>query len=163
MRADLSLPHSGSLFTHISDVHPTFLLFSAEYDPLLLIPMFVLDFLCIHPFDDGNGRLSRLLTLLLLYRAGYMIGMYISIEKLIEQTKMNYYEALQESSLGWDEGENDYLPFVRYMLGVVVAAYRDFSSHIQLLAVNRMSKPRTEISYPHLRWISGHIPVLKSL
>ena len=74
-----------------------------EYDPLLLIPMFVLDFLCIHPFDDGNGRLSRLLTLLLLYRAGYMIGMYISIEKLIEQTKMNYYEALQESSLGWDE------------------------------------------------------------
>ncbi len=112
-----------------------------EYDPLLLIPMFVLDFLCIHPFDDGNGRLSRLLTLLLLYRAGYMIGMYISIEKLIEQTKMNYYEALQESSLGWDEGENNYLPFVRYMLGVVVAAYRDFSSHIQLLAVNRMSKP----------------------
>ena len=112
-----------------------------EYDPLLLIPMFVLDFLCIHPFDDGNGRLSRLLTLLLLYRAGYMIGMYISIEKLIEQTKMNYYEALQESSLGWDEGENNYLPFVRYMLGVVVAAYRDFSSRAQLLAVNRMSKP----------------------
>lgn len=112
-----------------------------EYDPLLLIPMFVLDFLCIHPFDDGNGRLSRLLTLLLLYRAGYMIGMYISIEKLIEQTKMNYYEALEASSLGWYEGENDYLPFVRYMLGVVVAAYRDFSSRAQLLAVNRMSKP----------------------
>lgn len=83
-----------------------------EYDPLLFIPMFVLDFLCIHPFDDGNGRLSRLLTLLLLYRAGYMIGMYISIEKLIEQTKMNYYEALEASSLGWYEGENDYLPFV---------------------------------------------------
>ena len=112
-----------------------------EYDPLLLIPMFVLDFLCIHPFDDGNGRLSRLLTLLLLYRAGYMIGMYISIEKLIEQTKMNYYEALEASSLGWYEGENHYLPFVRYMLGVVVAAYRDFSSRAQLLAVNRMSKP----------------------
>lgn len=70
-----------------------------------------------------------------------MIGMYISIEKLIEQTKMNYYEALEASSLGWYEGENDYLPFVRYMLGVVVAAYRDFSSRAQLLAVNRMSKP----------------------
>ena len=65
----------------------------SQYDPLLLIPMFVLDFLCIHPFHDGNGRMSRLLTLLLLYRAGYIVGMYISIEKLIKQTKETYYEA----------------------------------------------------------------------
>ena len=70
----------------------------SQCDPLILIPMFILDFLCIHPFNDGNGRMSRLLTLLLLYRAGYIVGMYISIEKLIEQTKETYYETLQESS-----------------------------------------------------------------
>lgn len=112
-----------------------------QYDPLLLIPMFVLDFLCIHPFDDGNGRMSRLLTLLLLYRAGYIVGMYISIEKLIEQTKETYYETLQESSENWHEEKNDDLPFVRYMLGVIIAAYRDFSSRVQLLATSGLTKP----------------------
>ena len=95
---------------------------SQTMDSLLLIPMFILDFLCIHPFDDGNGRMSRLLTLLLLYKAGYMVGQYISIEKLISDTKENYYAALQESSYGWHEEENNYAPFVEYMLGVVVAA-----------------------------------------
>ncbi|MDR2671109.1 MAG: Fic family protein, partial [Oscillospiraceae bacterium] len=69
-----------------------------EYDPLLLIPMFVLDFLCIHPFNDGNGRMSRLITLLLFYRAGYIVGKYVSVEKLIEGSKDTYYEALQDSS-----------------------------------------------------------------
>ncbi len=78
-----------------------------EVDPLLLIPMFVLDFLCIHPFNDGNGRMSRLLTLLLLYRAGYIVGKYISIEMQIEKTKDTYYDALQASSVGWHEGTND--------------------------------------------------------
>lgn len=112
-----------------------------DFDPLLVIPMFVLDFLCIHPFNDGNGRMSRLLTLLLLYRAGYIVGMYISIEKLIEQTKTTYYETLQESSVGWHEGKNDYVPFVRYMLGIIVAAYRDFSSRVQLLKTSGISKP----------------------
>lgn len=112
-----------------------------QCDPLILIPMFILDFLCIHPFNDGNGRMSRLLTLLLLYRAGYIVGMYISIEKLIEQTKETYYETLQESSYNWHEEENDDAPFVRYMLGVIVAAYRDFSSRVQLLATSGMSKP----------------------
>lgn len=112
-----------------------------QCDPLILIPMFILDFLCIHPFIDGNGRMSRLLTLLLLYRAGYIVGMYISIEKLIEQTKETYYETLQESSRHWHEEENDDAPFVRYMLGVIVAAYRDFSSRVQLLAASGMSKP----------------------
>lgn len=113
----------------------------SQCDPLILIPMFILDFLCIHPFNDGNGRMSRLLTLLLLYRAGYIVGMYISIEKLIEQTKETYYETLQESSYNWHEEENDDAPFVRYMLGIIVAAYRDFSSRVQLLATSGMSKP----------------------
>ena len=113
----------------------------SQCDPLILIPMFILDFLCIHPFNDGNGRISRLLTLLLLYRAGYIVGMYISIEKLIEQTKETYYETLQESSYNWHEEKNDDAPFVRYMLGVIVAAYRDFSSRVQLLATSVMSKP----------------------
>ena len=110
-------------------------------DPLLVIPMFILDFLCIHPFNDGNGRMSRLLTLLLLYRSGYIVGKYISIEKVIEQSKETYYETLQQSSVGWHENQNDYAPFVRYMLGVIVAAYRDFSSRVQVLVTSGMSKP----------------------
>ena len=114
---------------------------AGELDPLLLIPMFILDFLCIHPFNDGNGRMSRLLTLLLLSRAGYIVGKYISIEKLIERSKETYYETLQQSSQGWHEEENDYAPFVRYTLGVVAAAYREFSSRVQVLATSGMSKP----------------------
>ena len=112
-----------------------------QLDPLLLIPVFILDFLCIHPFNDGNGRMSRLLTLLLLYRAGYLVGKYISLEKLIEQSKETYYEVLQLSSDRWHEEENDYAPFVRYLLGIVVAAYREFSSREQLLTTSGMSKP----------------------
>lgn len=112
-----------------------------ELDPLLLIPMFILDFLCIHPFNDGNGRMSRLLTLLLLYRYGYFVGKYISIERLIADSKTTYYEVLQESSTAWHEGENDYYPFVRYFLGVVIAAYREFSSRVDLLITRGLSKP----------------------
>lgn len=114
---------------------------NGEVDPLLLIPMFVLDFLCIHPFNDGNGRMSRLITLLLLYRAGYIVGKYISIEKMIEETKATYYEALQRSSYGWHEGTNDYAPFVKYMLGIMVSAYREFSSRVNLLTMRNLSKP----------------------
>ena len=117
------------------------MLTESEVDPLLIIPMFILDFLCIHPFNDGNGRMSRLLTLLLLYRAGYIVGKYISIEKMIEETKETYYEALQNSSVDWHEGKNDYIPFVQYTLGVVVAAYREFSSRVKLIATSNMSKP----------------------
>ena len=113
----------------------------AELDPLLLIPIFILDFLCIHPFNDGNGRMSRLLTLLLLYRAGYIVGKYISIEKLISDTKETYYEVLQESSRNWHEGTNNYAPFVTYMLGILVAAYRDFETRIELLTNRGLSKP----------------------
>lgn len=112
-----------------------------EADPLLIIPMFILDFLCIHPFNDGNGRMSRLLALLLLYRAGYIVGKYISIEKAIETTKDTYYEALQSSSQGWHEEENDYAHFVRYMLGVILSAYRDFSSRVRVLTTSGISKP----------------------
>ena len=112
-----------------------------EIDPLVLIPIFILDFLCVHPFNDGNGRMSRLLTLLLLYRAGYTVGKYISIEKLIADSKETYYEVLQESSYGWHEGENDYAPFVRFMLGVVVAAYREFENRTALIVGGSLSKP----------------------
>ena len=124
----------------------------AELDPLLLIPIFILDFLCIHPFNDGNGRMSRLLTLLLLYRSGYIVGKYISIEKLISDTKETYYEALQASSYNWHEGTNDYAPFVTYMLGILVAAYRDFESRIELLTNKGLSKPNRvrEIIRNHL-------------
>ena len=111
-------------------------------DPLILMPMFILDFLCIHPFNDGNGRMSRLLTLLLLYKSGFIVGKYISIEKLIEKSKDTYYEALQASSYGWHENENDYAPVVEYYLGVVIAAYKEFSSRVQMLIESRMSKPK---------------------
>ena len=112
-----------------------------ELDSLILIPMFILDFLCIHPFNDGNGRMSRLITLLLLYQSGYFVGKYISIERLIADSKVTYYEALQDSSAGWHEGTNDYLPFVRYMLGIVVAAYREFTSRVDILITRGRSKP----------------------
>ena len=112
-----------------------------ETDELIIIPMFILDFLCIHPFNDGNGRMSRLLTLLLLYRAGYIVGKYISIEKVIENSKNTYYEALQSSSQGWHEDDNDYAPFVRYMLGVILSAYRDFSTRVRVLVTSGISKP----------------------
>ena len=107
---------------------------SGQYDPLLMIPVFILDFLCIHPFNDGNGRMSRLLTLLLLYRAGYNVGKYVSIEKLIERTKGAYYDELQESSANWHEEKNDYIPFVTYQLGVILAAYREFSDRVKVVA-----------------------------
>lgn len=109
-------------------------------DPLILVGMFILDFLCIHPFNDGNGRMSRLLTLLLLYQAGFIVGKYISIEKIIEDSKETYYEALQDSSVNWHENENDYKPFVNYMLGVIVKAYKEFESRVQLLTDSRLSK-----------------------
>ena len=112
-----------------------------EVDPLLLIPMFVLDFLCIHPFNDGNGRMSRLLTLLLLYRSGYIVGKYISIEMLIEKTKDTYYDALQASSIGWHDGTNDYMPFVSYTLGIIKSAYKAFSDRVEHLTTKGISKP----------------------
>lgn len=110
-------------------------------DSLIAIPMFILDFLCIHPFNDGNGRMSRLLTLLLLYRSGYIVGKYVSVEKMIEKTKDGYYDTLQQSSVGWHENKNDYAPFIRYMLSVILAVYRDFASRVQVLIESNISKP----------------------
>ena len=111
-----------------------------EVDPLVLNMMFVLDFLCIHPFNDGNGRMSRLLTLLLLYQSGFIVGKYISIEKIIEKSKETYYEVLQDSSMNWHENENNYKPFVNYMLGVIVSAYKEFESRVKLLTDPNISK-----------------------
>lgn len=115
-----------------------------KYDPLLLIPMFILDFLCIHPFNDGNGRTSRLLTLMLLYQAGYQVGKYVSIEKIIEKTKESYYDSLKKSSEGWLENKNDYLPFVKYYLGIIQDAYIDFSSKMQYIAVSQVGLSKTD-------------------
>ncbi len=110
-------------------------------DKLVLIPMFILDFLCIHPFNDGNGRMSRLLTLLLFYKAGYIVGKYVSMEMLIEKTKETYYETLQASSTGWHENENSYEPFVKYYLGIMLKAYNEFESRVEHLKHRRLSKP----------------------
>jgi len=110
-------------------------------DKLILIPMFILDFLCIHPFNDGNGRMSRLLTLLLFYKAGYIAGKYVSIEMLIERTKETYYEALQSSSAGWHENENSYEPFVQYYLGIILKAYNEFENRVEHLKYRKISKP----------------------
>ena len=112
-----------------------------RYDPLVLVPMFILDFLCIHPFNDGNGRMSRLLTLLLLYRCGYIVGKYISVEMLIEKSKETYYEALKDSSTEWHNSDNDYLPFVKYYLGVILKGYNEFEDRVEYMRHVGMSKP----------------------
>ena len=114
---------------------------AGQMDKLILIPMFILDFLCIHPFNDGNGRMSRLLTLLLFYKAGYIVGKYVSMEMLIEKTKETYYEALQASSTGWHEGENTYEPFVKYYLGITLKAYSEFENRVEHLKYRSLSKP----------------------
>ncbi len=101
-------------------------------DPLILIPVAIHDFLCVHPFNDGNGRMSRLLTTLLLYRSGYMIGKYISLESKIAKNKALYYEALEQSQANWHEGKEDATPFIKYLLGIILAAYRDFEDRIDI-------------------------------
>lgn len=106
---------------------------ACEVDPLILIPAFIVDFLCVHPFNDGNGRMSRLLTTLLLYRAGYVVGKYVSLESKIEKTKESYYKALEKSDINWNREENDITPFIKYILGTVLAAYRDFEQRVILV------------------------------
>ena len=101
-----------------------------EVDSLLLIPIFIHDFLCIHPFNDGNGRMSRLLTTLLLYRQGYVIGKYISLESKIEQNKDGYYSSLTKSGCNWYEGQEDVTPFIKYILRTILAAYIDFEERV---------------------------------
>jgi len=111
-----------------------------DIDSLILIALYVLDFLCIHPFLDGNGRMARLITLLLLYRNGYEVGRYISLERVIEQTKESYYETLQKSSQGWHKGKHDALPWVEYALSTILAAYKEFESRFAGVSKGRGSK-----------------------
>ena len=110
-------------------------------EPLLLIPAYVLDFLCIHPFTDGNGRIARLLSLLLLYQAGYEVGRYISLETAIERTKEGYYDALQASSQGWHEGQHSLVPWWGYFVGVMlVKAYRELENRVGATTAKRGAK-----------------------
>ena len=104
-----------------------------ELEPLIAIPVFIHDFLCIHPFNDGNGRMSRLLTTLLLYRSGFYVGKYISLEAKIAKNKDLYYDALNRSQTGWHEGTEDALPFIKYLLGTILAAYRDFADRFSIV------------------------------
>lgn len=108
-----------------------------ELEPLIAIPVFIHDFLCIHPFNDGNGRMSRLLTSLLLYRCGFYVGRYISLEAKIAKNKDLYYSALSESRTGWREGTEDAVPFIKYILGTVLAAYKDFEDRFALVEIKR--------------------------
>lgn len=104
-----------------------------EVEPLIAIPIFIHDFLCIHPFNDGNGRMSRLLTTLLLYRSGFYVGKYISLEAKIAKNKDLYYDALGRSQHGWHEGQEDNVPFIKYLLGTILAAYKDFEDRFSLV------------------------------
>ena len=106
---------------------------NAEIDPLIIIPVFIHDFLCIHPFNDGNGRMSRLLTTLLLYRNGFYVGKYISLEAKIEKNKDFYYASLRQAQTGWYENDEDKLPFIKYILGTILSAYRDFGERFALV------------------------------
>lgn len=108
-----------------------------EAEPLIVIPMFIHDFLCIHPFNDGNGRMSRLLTTLLLYRNGFSVGKYISLEAKIAKNKDLYYDALQQSQTGWHDGKEDALPFIKYLLGTILSAYKDFGTRFELVETKR--------------------------
>ena len=104
-----------------------------ELEPLIAIPIFIHDFLCIHPFNDGNGRMSRLLSTLLLYRSGFYVGKYISLEAKIAKNKDLYYDALGRSQHGWHEGTEDTVPFIKYLLGTVLAAYKDFGDRFAIV------------------------------
>lgn len=116
-----------------------------KVDPLLIIPVFIHDFLCVHPFLDGNGRMSRLLTTLLLYRAGYEVGKYISLEAKIAKNKDAYYAALEDSQVGWHEQHDDPTAFVKYLLSTIIAAYRDFDDRIQIVSPTSLDTVKNAI------------------
>ena len=104
-----------------------------ELEPLIAIPIFIHDFLCIHPFNDGNGRMSRLLTTLLLYRSGFYVGKYISLEALIAKNKSAYYDTLRQAGIYWHEENEDILPFLKYILGTILAAYKEFEDRFSII------------------------------
>ena len=108
-----------------------------EVEPLIAIPTFIHDFLCIHPFNDGNGRMSRLLTTLLLYRCGFYVGKYISLEAKIAKNKDLYYYSLNESQYNWHEGEENKVPFIKYILGTILSAYKDFEERFNLIETKK--------------------------
>ncbi|MHB1128358.1 MAG: Fic family protein, partial [Bacillota bacterium] len=111
-----------------------------EVDELLLIFSFILDFLCIHPFNDGNGRMSRLLTLLLLYQSGFEVGRFISLERIIEDSKETYYETLHTSSQGWHERQHNPIPWLDYSLGILIAAFKELESRVNIVENQKGSK-----------------------
>lgn len=113
---------------------------NANINQLLLIPCVILDFLCIHPFRDGNGRMSRLLSLLLLYKAGNDIGKYISFEEQINNAKLFYYDALKESSQGWEDNKNDYFIFMQNFLGTLYMCYQELNKRFAVINSNRITK-----------------------
>ncbi|MBB3102684.1 Fic family protein [Azomonas macrocytogenes] len=125
--ADLTRHYSTALDQHLAD-------------PLVLVPLAMLDFLCIHPFPDGNGRMSRLLTLLLLYHFDYAVGRYISLERIFEDTKEGYYETLEASSQGWHQGQHDVKPWLDYFWGALLRAYREFEERVGTIERGRGSK-----------------------
>ncbi len=111
-----------------------------KQDELILIPLAILDFLCIHPFSDGNGRMSRLLTLMLLYQFNYQVGHYISLERVFEDSKESYYETLEASSQHWHSGKQDVKPWLNYFWGVLLRAYREFEERVGAITTSRGSK-----------------------
>ena len=113
---------------------------AAQIDSLIAVPAFVLDFLCIHPFSEGHGRMSRILNLMLLYQAGHDVGRYISLEKVIEDSKETYYEALEASSEGWHEGRHDLVPWLQYSHGVLITAYLEFEQRVGQMGTGRGAK-----------------------
>jgi len=119
-------------YKEVLDVH--------HQEPLVVVPAAILDFLCIHPFSDGNGRTARLLTLLLLYHFDYQVGRYISLERLFEESKESYYETLEISSQGWHEGKHDIMPWMTYFWGVMIKAYREFEERVGNIRTGRGSK-----------------------
>ena len=118
-----------------------------KVDSLLLIPIFIHDFLCIHPFRDGNGRMSRLLTTLLLYRSGYFVGKYISLEAKIAKYKDLYYDALYDSQIGWHEGKDDPTPFIKYLLMTILSAYNDFEERLSLVSKKQTATELVENAF----------------
>ncbi|MCK4776710.1 MAG: Fic family protein [Candidatus Krumholzibacteria bacterium] len=109
-------------------------------EPLIVIPLTILDFLCIHPFLDGNGRMSRLLTLLLLYHADIQVGRFISLERVIEDSKATYYESLKASSQKWHEGAHDPYPWINYFWGILLKAYHEFEERVGEIRSKKLSK-----------------------
>lgn len=126
----------------MSELHKNFHYFSKkqEFDDLILISLYILDFLCIHPFLDGNGRMARLLTVLLLYYSDYEVGRYISLERIIETSKESYYNTLEKSSQYWHEGKHNAIPWIEYLLGTILAAYKEFERGVNLFSNGSVSK-----------------------